>query len=162
MYRGKVWKFGDDVDTDQIYPGKYLPLIDPKEMARHVMEGVDGRENFADMVSEGDIIVAGENFGCGSSREHAALAIKHAGVAIVIAKSFARIFYRNAINIGLPIMECAEADEIEEGDEVEVDEKTGEIRIVNKDKVLKGKPLSGLERDILMAGGLLNYIKKKG
>lgn len=159
--RGKVWKFGDNIDTDQIFPGAYLTLTDVEEMGKHAMEGVPGRENFAREVNKGDIIVAGKNFGCGSSREQAPIAIKGCGISLVIAKSFARIFYRNAVNIGLPIMECDDTDEIEEGDILEVDLESGRIRNVSKDTVLKGSPLTSLEFEIMKAGGLIPYLKSR-
>jgi len=127
VIRGKIWKFGDDVDTDQIYPGKYLPLTDRSEMGPHAMEGVPGREGFARAVATGDIIVAGKNFGCGSSREHAPVAIKESGISVVIAKSFARIFYRNSVNMALPVLECDAVDRFSEGDTVKVNLHTGEI-----------------------------------
>ena len=157
--RGKVWKFGDDIDTDQIYPGAYLTVTDEDEMAKYAMTGVEGRENFADVVSKGDIIVAGKNFGCGSSREHAPMAIKKLGIACVIAKSFARIFYRNAINIGLPVIELKETDEINEGDELEVDLNEGVIKNLTTGKVYKAMPMGELERKIMEAGGLIEYLR---
>ena len=158
--RGKVWKFGDDIDTDQIYPGAYLTVTDEDEMAKYAMTGVEGRENFADVVSKGDIIVAGKNFGCGSSREHAPMAIKKLGIACVIAKSFARIFYRNAINIGLPVIELKETDEINEGDELEVDLNDGILRNVTQGKEYKIKPYPEIIRRIIDAGSLINYLKE--
>ena len=124
LIRGKVWRFGNDVDTDAIIPARYLNTSDPKELAKHVMEDAD--KDFAGNVSAGDLMVAGKNFGCGSSREHAPIAIKAAGIQAVVAKSFARIFYRNAFNIGLPIFESAEASEkVREGDEIEIDADSG-------------------------------------
>lgn len=158
--RGRAWKFGDNIDTDQIFPGAYLTLTDIKEMAKHVMEGVPGKEDFAKKVKKGDIIVAGKNFGCGSSREQAPISIKESGVSVVIAKSFARIFYRNAVNIGLPIIECDEVEKIDEGDELEVDLSNGEIKNLSKGINLKGKPISDLELEIMKAGGLIQYMKK--
>ena len=159
--KGRVWKFGDNIDTDQIFPGAYLTLTDVEEMGKHAMEGVPGREDFAKKVNKGDIIVAGKNFGCGSSREQAPIAIKGCGVSMVIAKSFARIFYRNAVNIGLPIMECADVDKIEDGDVLEVDLESGEIKVVSKDLILKGSPVTSLEFEIMKAGGLIPYLKSK-
>ena len=159
--KGRAWKFGDNIDTDQIFPGAYLTLTDVEEMGKHAMEGVPGREDFAKKVNKGDIIVAGKNFGCGSSREQAPIAIKGCGVSVVVAKSFARIFYRNAVNIGLPIMECADVDEIEDGDTLEVDLESGEIKVVNKDLTLKGSPLTSLEFEIMKAGGLIPYLKSR-
>ncbi|KAA0008466.1 MAG: 3-isopropylmalate dehydratase [Thermoplasmata archaeon] len=159
--KGRAWKFGDNIDTDQIFPGAYLTLTDVEEMGKHAMEGVPGREDFAKKVNKGDIIVAGKNFGCGSSREQAPIAIKGCGVSVVMAKSFARIFYRNAVNIGLPIMECADVDKIEDGDTLEVDLESGEIKVVSKDLILKGSPLTSLEFEIMKAGGLIPYLKSK-
>ena len=159
--KGRAWKFGDNIDTDQIFPGAYLTLTDVEEMGKHAMEGVPGREDFAKKVNKGDIIVAGKNFGCGSSREQAPIAIKGCGVSVVMAKSFARIFYRNAVNIGLPIMECADVDKIEDGDTLEVDLESGEVKVVNKDLILKGSPLTSLEFEIMKAGGLIPYLKSK-
>jgi len=159
--KGRAWKFGDNIDTDQIFPGAYLTLTDVEEMGKHAMEGVPGREDFAKKVNKGDIIVAGKNFGCGSSREQAPIAIKGCGVSVVVAKSFARIFYRNAVNIGLPIMECADVDKIEDGDTLEVDLESGEIKVVSKDLILKGSPLTSLEFEIMKAGGLIPYLKSR-
>ncbi len=159
--KGRAWKFGDNIDTDQIFPGAYLTLTDVEEMGKHAMEGVPGREDFAKKVNKGDIIVAGKNFGCGSSREQAPIAIKGCGVSVVMAKSFARIFYRNAVNIGLPIMECADVDKIEDGDTLEVDLESGEIKVVSKDLILKGSPLTSLEFEIMKAGGLIPYLKSR-
>lgn len=158
--RGKAWRFGDNIDTDQIFPGAYLTLTDIKEMAKHAMEGVPGKEDFARKVKEGDLIVAGKNFGCGSSREQAPISIKGCGVSAVIAKSFARIFYRNAINIGLPIIECKDVDRINDGDELEVDLSTGLIKVLTKGLTLKGRPVSDLELEIMKAGGLIEYMKR--
>jgi methanogen homoaconitase small subunit len=152
---GRVWKFGDDVDTDVIIPGKYLRTKDMQVFAAHAMEGID--PEFAKKVKEGDIIVAGNNFGCGSSREQAPLALKYAGVSCVVAKSFARIFFRNAINVGLPLME---ADvECQEGDEVEVDLLKGEVRVPGKE-VFRGNKLPDFLLDMLTDGGLVAHRKK--
>jgi len=159
--RGKAWKFGDNIDTDQIFPGAYLTLTDVEEMGKHAMEGVPGKEDFAKRVNKGDIIVAGKNFGCGSSREQAPIAIKGCGISLVIAKSFARIFYRNAVNIGLPIMECKDVDMIDEGDTLEVDLESGEIRDIEKNITLKGSPVTSLEFEIMKAGGLISYLKNR-
>ena len=160
MYiRGKAHKFGDDVDTDAIIPGPYLKTTDGHELARYCMAGID--KDFPKKVREGDVIVAGENFGCGSSREQAVIAIKYCGIKAVIAKSFARIFYRNAINVGLiPII--ANTDEIKDGDIVEIDLEKEKI-IVNEKLILDCEVPKGIEREILDAGGLINYfhIKKK-
>jgi 3-isopropylmalate/(R)-2-methylmalate dehydratase small subunit len=161
IIKGRVWKFGDDIDTDQIYPGKYLPITDKKEMAEHALEGMPGASDFMEKVQTGDILVVGKNFGCGSSREHAAVAIIGKGVSLVIAESFARIFYRNSINTGLPVLECKEAKEINQGDELEVNVETGEIKNLTADKIYKASPISDLELDIMKAGGLLNYLKKE-
>ncbi|MCX7995489.1 MAG: 3-isopropylmalate dehydratase small subunit [candidate division WOR-3 bacterium] len=157
--RGRVWRFGDDIDTDQIYPGKYLPLTDKTEMAKHAMEGTDRGEEFLKNVKTGDIIVAGKNFGCGSSREHAAIAIKGAGVSLVIAESFARIFHRNCVNTALLTFELKEAKEINDGDIIEVNIDTGEVKNLTQNKVYKAEPVSELEKKIINAGGLLNYLK---
>ena len=161
ILRGKAWKFGDNIDTDQIFPGAYLTLTDVKEMGRHAMEGVPGREDFAEKVNKGDIIVAGKNFGCGSSREQAPIAIKGSGISAVIAKSFARIFYRNAVNIGLPILECKDADRIEDGDILEIDLEKGMIKNLSTNKILEATPLTSLEFEIMKAGGLIRYLKRK-
>ena len=156
---GKVFKFGDNVDTDVIIPARYLNSSDPKELALHCMEDID--KEFVNKVSAGDIIVAEKNFGCGSSREHAPIAIKAAGVSCVIAETFARIFYRNAINIGLPILECAEASEdIDEGNEVEVDFDTGVITNKTKNKIYQAVAFPEFMQGIINAGGLVEYIKK--
>ena len=160
VYRGKAFKFGDDINTDEIIPARYLNTSDPAELAKHCMEDAD--PEFPSKVHKGDIIVAGKNFGCGSSREHAPIAIKAAGVSAVIAKSFARIFYRNCINIGLPIFESPEAVEgIEEGDIVEVNPATGVIKNVTKDIEFQATPIPPEIREIMDAGGLMEYAKKK-
>jgi len=159
--KGRAWKFGDNIDTDQIFPGAYLTLTDIEEMGKHAMEGVPGREDFARKVNKGDIIVAGKNFGCGSSREQAPIAIKGCGISLVIAKSFARIFYRNAVNIGLPIMECKDIDKIDDGDILEVDLESGEINDIDKNITLKGSSVTSLEFEIMKAGGLIPYLKNK-
>lgn len=159
MIKGKVWKFGDDIDTDAIIPARYLNTSDPKELATHLMEDVD--KNFFQKVKQGDIIVAGKNFGCGSSREHAPLAIKSAGISCVIAKDFARIFYRNAFNIGLLIFESEEASgEIEEGNELEIIPEEGIIKNLTKSKEYKVKPIPSFMQELIKAGGLMNYAKK--
>lgn len=160
MIRGRVWKFKDDVDTDQIIPARYLITTDPKELAKHVMEDAD--PTFPSKVKEGDILVAGKNFGCGSSREHAPLAIKGAGIAAVVAESFARIFFRNAINLGLLIIESPQAArEAQEGDILEIDINQGVIRNVTKNKEYKIKPLPENLQAILKVGGLMEYAKEK-
>ena len=156
---GTVHKYGDNVDTDVIIPARYLNTADHKELAAHCMEDID--PDFVKNVKEGDIIVANMNFGCGSSREHAPIAIKASGVSCVIASTFARIFYRNAINIGLPILECDEAaKDIESGDEVEVDFDTGVITDKTKGKTYKAEPFPDFIKDIINAGGLLKSLKK--
>ena len=158
--QGTVFKYGDNVDTDVIIPARYLNSSDPKELAEHCMEDID--KDFVNKVKEGDIMVATKNFGCGSSREHAPIAIKAAGVSCVIAETFARIFYRNAINIGLPIIECAEAArEIAAGDEVEVDFDTGVITDKTTGKVYQGQAFPEFMQKIIDCGGLVNYIVKK-
>lgn len=158
--KGKVWKFGNDVDTDAIIPARYLNTSDPGELAAHCMEDAD--PGFPAKVGRGDIIVAGKNFGCGSSREHAPIAIKEAGVSCVIAKSFARIFYRNAFNIGLPILESPEAaEDIAEGDLVEVDVDAGIIRNPGKNREYKATQVPPFMQSIIAAGGLINYVSEK-
>jgi 3-isopropylmalate/(R)-2-methylmalate dehydratase small subunit len=155
---GRVWKYEDDVNTDYIIPGRYLELVDPKEMAEHAMEGID--PGFSEKVREGDVIVGGANFGCGSSREHAPLALKYAGVRAVVAESFARIFYRNAINIGLLALECPGISHaVDEGDVVEVDVDVGKIRVPGKGSELDFRPLPGFMVEVLNEGGLVNYIR---
>lgn len=159
MLKGRVWKFKDDVNTDDIIAAKYLSTADPAELGRHCMETAD--PEFSKKVKKGDIIVAGRNFGCGSSREHAPVAIKGCGVSCVIARSFARIFFRNSVNIGLPILESAEASlDIKEGDEIEVDLQNGQIRNVIGGKVYSAMPLPKFMQDIVRAGGLLKYLTK--
>ena len=157
---GTVFKYGDNVDTDVIIPARYLNSSDPKELASHCMEDID--KEFISKVKSGDIIVAAKNFGCGSSREHAPIAIKAAGVSIVIAETFARIFYRNAINIGLPIMECSDAArEIQPGDKVEVDLDSGVVTDVTLGKTWKGQAFPPFMQNIISAGGLIPYINSK-
>ncbi len=158
--KGKVWKYGSDVDTDVIIPARYLNTSVPAELAKHCMEDID--ESFAGNAEEGDIIVAEDNFGCGSSREHAPIAIKASGVSAVIANSFARIFFRNSINIGLPILECPEAVAgIEKGDEVEIDVDSGLIKNLSKGTEFQAEPFPEFMQKIIDAGGLVNYIKEK-
>ena len=157
--KGIVFKFGDNVDTDVIIPARYLNSSDPAELATHCMEDID--KAFVKKVEKGDVIVAGWNFGCGSSREHAPLVIKTCGTGCVIAKSFARIFYRNAINIGLPILECEEAaDEINANDEVSVDFDTGIITDITTGKTYKAQPFPPFIQNIIKAGGLLKSLKE--
>ena len=156
---GTVHKFGDNVDTDVIIPARYLNTSDHKELAAHCMEDID--KDFVNRVSEGDIMVGEANFGCGSSREHAPIAIKESGISCVIAETFARIFYRNAINIGLPIMECpAAAKEINAGDEVDIDFDSGVITDVTTGKTYQAEPFPDFIKDIIDKGGLLNSLKK--
>ena len=158
--KGRVHKYQDNVDTDVIIPARYLNTKDHAELASHCMEDID--PDFVKNVKPGDIIVAGENFGCGSSREHAPIAIKASGVSCVIATTFARIFYRNAINIGLPILECPEASKgIEDGDQVEVDFAKGEIRNVTKNETYTAAPFPEFIRGIINAGGLMASIKER-
>ncbi|MBD5495997.1 MAG: 3-isopropylmalate dehydratase small subunit [Lachnospiraceae bacterium] len=158
--KGIVFKYGDNVDTDVIIPARYLNSSDPAELATHCMEDID--KDFIKKVQKGDIMVATKNFGCGSSREHAPIAIKAAGVSCVIAETFARIFYRNAINIGLPIIECPEAaKDIEAGDCVEVNFDTGIITDVTKNTTYKGQAFPEFMQKIIAAEGLVNYINQK-
>lgn len=157
---GTVFKYGDNVDTDVIIPARYLNSSDPKELASHCMEDID--KDFVNRVKAGDLIVADKNFGCGSSREHAPIAIKEAGVSCVIAETFARIFYRNAINIGLPIIECPQAAKgIENGDEVEVDFDSGLITNKTKGTTFQGQAFPEFMQKIIQAEGLINYINQK-
>ncbi|OPX84153.1 MAG: 2,3-dimethylmalate dehydratase small subunit [Pelotomaculum sp. PtaB.Bin104] len=158
--QGKTWKFGSDVDTDAIIPARYLNTSDPAELAKHCMEDADPA--FPEKVRPGEIIVAGKNFGCGSSREHAPIAIKTAGISCVIAKTFARIFYRNAFNIGLPIFEAPEAaEEISEGDEVAVDAGTGIITNKTTGRTYQATPVPPFMQSIIAAGGLINYVAER-
>jgi 3-isopropylmalate/(R)-2-methylmalate dehydratase small subunit len=157
VYQGRAWRFGDDVDTDAIIPARYLNTSDPAALARHCMEDADPA--FAGRVKPGDIIVAGRNFGCGSSREHAPISIKAAGVSCVIAGSFARIFYRNAFDMGLPIFESEEAAaRIATGDEVAVDPATGTIRNLTKKEEYRARPIPPFMSELLAAGGLIPYL----
>jgi len=158
--KGKVHKYGANFDTDAIIPARHLNLSEPEELAQHCMEDVDSE--FLTTVESGDIIVADTNFGCGSSREHAPLAIKAVGISCVIAKSFARIFFRNAINIGLPLLECVEVvDSTEAGDILEVDLATGEIRNITRNKTFVAEPYPDFMMGIINAGGLVGYTKNK-
>ena len=158
---GKVWRYGDNIDTDVIIPARYLNTFDPAELAKHCMVDID--ETFAANVKAGDIMVGGKNFGCGSSREHAPVAIKASGVPVVIAASFARIFYRNGINIGLPLLEIGDAvEKISANDILKVDTSTGEIENLTTGDKFKSQPLPGFVQDISKAGGLINYIKEHG
>lgn len=157
--QGSVFKYGDNVDTDVIIPARYLNTSDPQELAKHCMEDID--LTFAEKVKGGDIIVANKNFGCGSSREHAPIAIKASGVSCVIASTFARIFYRNAINIGLPILECEEAVKgIQTGDEVEIDFATGTIKNLTKGENYQAQAFPEFMQKIIAADGLIKYIQK--
>jgi 3-isopropylmalate dehydratase small subunit len=158
---GRVWKFGSDVDTDAIIPARYLNLVDPKELARHTME--EERPEFIQRVREGDIVVAGKNFGCGSSREHAPLALKAAGISCIIARSFARIFYRNGFNQGVPLLESSEAaEEIQDGDRVSVDLSSGEIQDLTQGKRFLAKPIPPFMQSLIEDGGLIEHLRKKG
>jgi len=158
--KGRIWKFGDNIDTDAIIPARYLNTSDPAELARHVMEDAD--KDFPSKVRPGDIIVAGSNFGCGSSREHAPLAIKAAGIQAVIAKSFARIFYRNAFNIGLPIFESDDAHmNIGEGSSIEIDADSGVIIDLTDGSTYRVKPIPPFMQELISAGGLIEWTKKR-
>lgn len=160
QFKGTVFRYGRDIDTDVIIPARYLNTSDPAELAKHCLEDLD--PTFVSRVKPGDIVVADENFGCGSSREHAPVAIKAAGVSCVIAKSFARIFYRNSINIGLPILECPEASRrIKAGDEVEVDFDSGLIHDLTSGESFKAEPFPPFMQEIIKAGGLVEYLKKE-
>ncbi|HEY6011203.1 MAG TPA: 3-isopropylmalate dehydratase small subunit [Nitrospirota bacterium] len=160
-FTGKTWKFGADVDTDAIIPARYLNTSDPRELAKHCMED-STNPDFMKKMKPGDIIVADKNFGCGSSREHAPIAIKAAGVSCVVAKSFARIFYRNCFNMGLPIFESAEAvDGINEGDQIEVDADTGVIRNLSSNKTFPVAPVPSFMQELIAAGGLMAFTRKK-
>ncbi|OGW51011.1 MAG: 3-isopropylmalate dehydratase small subunit [Nitrospirae bacterium RBG_19FT_COMBO_42_15] len=160
ILKGRVWKFGDNLDTDAIIPARYLNTSDPKELARHIMEDAD--KEFPNKVKSGDVIIAGANFGCGSSREHAPIAIKAAGIQAVVAKSFARIFYRNAFNIGLPIFESEDASEkIREGDEIQIDADKGIIKNITKKEEYTAKPIPQFMQELISAGGLIEWTKKK-
>jgi 3-isopropylmalate/(R)-2-methylmalate dehydratase small subunit len=158
IIKGTIYKFGNDVNTDEIIPARYLNTSDPKELAAHVMEDADPQ--FPKKVKPGDIIVAGKNFGCGSSREHAPLAIKASGVTCVVAESYARIFYRNAFNIGLTIMECPEAAEAQTGHTLSIDTATGEIKNLTLKKTYASKPIPPFMQELIAAGGLMEYARK--
>ncbi len=160
VLKGRVWKFGNNINTDEIIPARYLNTSDPKELAKHLMEDAD--KEFPSKIKSGDIIIAGVNFGCGSSREHAPIAIEAAGIQAVIAKSFARIFYRNAFNMGLPIFESDEAAEkIEEGNEIEIDADKGIIKNITKNEQYTAKPIPSFMQELISAGGLIEWTKKK-
>ena len=157
---GKVWRYGDNIDTDVIIPARYLNSFDPAELASHCMVDID--ESFAENVKAGDLMVGGRNFGCGSSREHAPIAIKAAGVPVIIAANFARIFYRNGINIGLPLLEIGDdVEKIKADDTLRVDAAAGRIENLTTGDVFQAHPLPGFVQDIARAGGLINYIKEK-
>lgn len=157
--RGKAWKFGDNIDTDAIIAARYLLTTDDTELGSHLMEDI--RPGFRDMISPGDIILAGENFGCGSSREHAPLAFKGAGITAIVAANFARIFYRNAFNMGLPIFESAEAAAaVREGDEIEIDAGTGRIANLTKGETYQAQAVPPFMQELIAAGGLMAYLKK--
>ena len=156
--KGKIWKLGDNIDTDVIYPGKYLPIIDAEEMAKYTLEGLD--KNFPKKIKKGDIIVAGKNFGCGSSREQAATSLKYAGISCVVARSFSRIFFRNAINQGLALVKCEDLPEnVKEGDNITIDFSSGQITTGNK--TFSFPPLPEFIMGILEDGGLIEHTKKK-
>ncbi len=158
ILEGKVWKYGDNVDTDVIIPARHLTTADPKELAVHCMEDID--DTFAGNVQAGDIMVAERNFGCGSSREHAPLAIKGSGITCVVADSFARIFYRNAINIGLPLLELGpDAKKIKAGDRLKVDLAKGTVEDITSGESFQAQPLPGFIQEIAQAGGLISYVK---
>jgi len=160
MIEGTVFKYGDNVNTDEIIPARYLNTSDPQELAKHCMEDVD--KDFAGTIRQGDIIVADNNFGCGSSREHAPVAIKAAGISLVIARSFARIFFRNAINIGLPIYEAPKvAEECRRGDRLKVDLSSGMIYNSTRGKQYQAQPFPSFMRSLIQAGGLMNYVKRQ-
>ena len=157
--KGKTWKFGNDVDTDAIIPARYLNTTSAEELAAHCMEDVD--PEFVSKVARGDIITAGKNFGCGSSREHAPIAIKAAGVSCVVAHSFARIFYRNAFNMGLPILECPEgAERIQTGDELEIDLDSGVIQNLTRKETYRAQAIPPFMQKLIEAGGLIEYVKE--
>ena len=161
IIRGKVWKFGDDINTDLIIAGKYkLSITDMDELSKHAMEALI--PGFAEKVNKGDIIAAGKNFGCGSSREQAPLVLKHIGIGAVVAKSFARIFYRNAINIGLPAIECKDVDKIMNGDMLEVNLLEGNIKNLTRNEMYEIRPIPSALLEILVSGGLVNYVRKHG
>ena len=157
---GKVHKYGANVDTDAIIPARYLNVSDPDELARHSMEGIDAQ--FIERVQPGDFIVAETNFGCGSSREHAPVAIKASGISCVVARSFARIFFRNAINIGLPILECEEAVEVTQaGDVLEIELETGEIKNISRGRTFHAKPYPEFMLELIASGGLVEHTRKR-
>ena len=157
---GRIWKFGSDIDTDAIIPARYLNQSDPKELVKHVME--DERRDFLKGVKKGDVLLADKNFGCGSSREHAPLALKAAGVSCIIAKTFARIFYRNSLNLGLPLLESPEASEgIKDGDRVRVNLSSGEILDLTQNRKFRAYPIPTFMQDLLKDGGLIRHLRKR-
>ena len=159
-FQGKTVKYGNNINTDEIIPARYLNTSDPKELAQHCMEDLD--DKFLEKINHGDILVAGKNFGCGSSREHAPIAIHTAGISCVLAKSFARIFYRNSFNIGLPIVECPEAvDDSQNGDELEIDTESGQVKNLTRNKTYQAVAYPEFMCTLIDSGGLMNYVKSK-
>ncbi|MCD6182825.1 MAG: 3-isopropylmalate dehydratase small subunit [Thermovirga sp.] len=160
ILRGKAWVFGDDVDTDLIYHNKYLAITDPKEMAQYSFEYYPGKENFAKEAKPGDFVVAGHNFGCGSSREHAVYCLKELGIPVILAESYARIYYRNAVNNGYPVLVVPEiTKKVKDGDELEVNLDTGEIKNLTTGEAMHGDAVTDLEKEIMAYGGLIPYLK---
>lgn len=160
ILRGRAWVFGDDVDTDLIYHNKYLGITDPKEMAQYSFEYYPGKENFAKEAKPGDIVVAGENFGCGSSREHAVYCLKELGIPVILAESYARIYYRNAVNNGYPVLVVPDiTKKVKDGDELEVNMDTGEIKNLTTGEKMHGDAVTDLEKEIMAHGGLIQYLK---
>lgn len=159
-FQGKTIKYGDNINTDEIIPARYLNTSDPKELAQHCMEDLD--DKFLEKINAGDILAGGANFGCGSSREHAPIAIRSAGISCIMAKSFARIFYRNSFNIGLPIVECPDAvDECQSGDELQIDTESGRIKNLTRNKTYQAVAYTEFMCTLIASGGLMNYVKKK-
>lgn len=160
ILRGRAWVFGDDVDTDLIYHNKYLGVTDTKEMAQYSFEYYPGKENFAKEAKPGDLVVAGENFGCGSSREHAVYCLKELGIPVILAESYARIYYRNAVNNGYPVLVVPDiTDKVSDGDELEVNMDTGEIKNLTTGEAMHGDAVTDLEKEIMAHGGLIEYLK---
>lgn len=160
MVKGRAWVFGDDVDTDLIYHNKYLAITDPKEMPKYAFEYYPGKENFAKEVEEGDVVIAGRNFGCGSSREHAVYCLKEGGIPVVLAESFARIYYRNAVNNGYPVLVVpGVSSKFSDGDQVEINLDTGEVTNLTTGEKMHGDAVTDLEKDIMSHGGLIEYLK---
>lgn len=160
IIRGRAWRFGDNIDTDQIYPGQHMSIADPEEMAAHAMEGA-GHPKFRKEVKPGDVIVAGHNFGSGSSREQAPVSLKYVGVCAVVAESFARIFFRNGFNVGLPVVEAPGVSTIDEGDDIEINLETGEIKNLTKGETYRGNPIPPFLLEILDKGGLIAELEDK-